>query len=196
MPGIGKNCLSKHVKITHSGDIMTIERKLGESSESITFRLRADLLAGLRKECGREGVTLNAVMSQILGHFMSWNSTAAKAGFIPVPRHLLVLLLSEMPDEKVVQVAKVVARDQVQDILLLMRGKISEEAIADVMEAWIREADFAYSKSPSSLVIQHDMGARWSVFLATIIEELYYSAAHRRIRTDFTDNTVVLHVGA
>jgi hypothetical protein len=56
-----------------------------------------------------------------------------------------------------------VARDQAHDILLLMRGKVSEEAITNVMEAWIREADFAYSRSTSSsfsrLVIQHDMGA-------------------------------------
>lgn len=179
---------------------MAVERKLGDASESVTFRLRADLLAGLRKECEREGVTLNARVSQILGHFMGWGSTAARAGFIPVPRHFLTLLLSDMADEKVAQVARAVSRDQAHDILLLMRGKVSEEAVINVMEAWIREADFPYSRSSSSslsrIVIQHDMGAKWSLFLATIIEEVFYSAAHKRIRTDFTDNTVVLHVSA
>jgi hypothetical protein len=79
---------------------MTVERKLGDSSESVTFRLRADLLAGLRKECEREGVTLNAWVSRILGHFMSWGSTTAREGFIPISKHLMTLSCRRYPTKR------------------------------------------------------------------------------------------------
>jgi hypothetical protein len=43
-------------------------------------------------------------------------------------------------------------------------------------------------------VIQHDMGARWSAYLAKNFEESYYRLSQRKADIDYTENTVVLRI--
>jgi hypothetical protein len=95
-----------------------------ESNESITFRLKPGVIKGLRRESELKGVTLNTLITQILSHHLDWDTNAAKAGFIPVPRYLIKFLLSCLPDEKVAEASTSVAKNQAEDALLIMRGSV------------------------------------------------------------------------
>lgn len=194
----GKNCLSRHARITCNWKKLSAERKPGDAGESITFRLKPDILVALRKECERNGLTLNALVSQILGHFTSWSSNAARAGFVPVPRQVLLSLLSGATEEEAAGLGRAVAENQASDIMLLMRGAVSEEALIAVLEAWLKEAGMPYSKSvrdgSTRMVVHHDLGTKWSILTSTVLQEVYGRVFQKKARTEYTENTIVLQV--
>lgn len=163
---------------------MSTERKSGDASESITFRLKPDVLMALRKESDRNGVTLNALVGQVLGHFIGWSSTAARAGFMPVPRQMIALLLHGTPDEKVAEVGRAVAAGQASDILLLKRGSVTEEALIAIFEAWLKEANVPYSKNvmggSTKIVMQHDLGVKWSLLISRCCRRLTIRSLAKR----------------
>jgi hypothetical protein len=175
---------------------LSVEHKLGDASESITFRIKQDILTALRKECERNGVTLNALVGQVLGRFTSWSNTAARAGFVPVPRQMLMVLLSGLTEEKAADLGRAVAANQASDILLLMRGSVSEDGLIAIFEAWLKESNMPYSKSvrgdTTKIVVQHDLGTVWSVLASTFFQEVYFSVFHKKVRTDYTENSLVL----
>lgn len=177
---------------------MSTERKSGDASESITFRIKPDTLTALRKECERNGLTLNALIGQILSHFISWSNTVARAGFMPVPRQVLVSLLSGATDEKVEELGRAIAAGQANDIMLLMKGAVSEDALIAIFEAWLKEAGIPYSKGVRGgsimMVVHHDLGTKWSISTSTALQEIYYRAFQKRVKTEYTENTIILHV--
>jgi hypothetical protein len=172
--------------------------KTHEPNESVTFRLKPGIIKGLRRESEHKGVTLNTLVTQVLSHHLDWDANAAKAGFIPVPRYLMKFLLSSISDEKVAEAGASVARNQTEDALLIMRGGVSADSLMTQLKLWLREAGMpsTMTNSGSTLtwVIQHDMGARWSMFLAKSFEEAYYRLSQRRIGSDYTENTVVFTI--
>lgn len=177
---------------------MSNNGKPRESNESITFRLKPDVIKSLRKESGNKGITLNTLITQILSHYLDWDRSAEKAGFIPIPRYLMTLLLSHLSDEKAAEAGSSVAKNQTEDTLLLMRGVVSSQELITHMKLWLREAGMpntmTYSGSTLTWVIQHDMGAKWSIFLAKNIEEMLYRLSQKKLGYEYTDNTVVFTI--
>ena len=177
---------------------MSTERKAGDASESITFRLKPDILAALRKECERNSLTLNVLVCQILNHFTNWSSTAARAGFVPVPRQILMSVLSSATVEEAAGLGRAVVENQASDIMLLRRGAVSKEALIAIFEAWLKEAGMPYSKSvrdSSTLrVVHHDLGTKWSILTSTALHEVYGRVLQKKARTEYTENTLVLQV--
>lgn len=177
---------------------MSDRGKMQESNESITFRLKPGVIKGLRRESELKGVTLNTLITQILSHHLDWDANAAKAGYIPVPRYLMKFLLSCLPDEKVAEAGASVAKNQAEDALLIMRGSISADALITQLKLWLREAGMPNTMTDSggtlTWVIQHDMGARWSAYLANNFEESYHRLSQKKAGIDYTENTVVLRL--
>ncbi len=177
---------------------MSTNGKLRESNESITFRLKPDIIKGLRTEAENRGITLNTLITQILSHYLDWDMNAAKAGFIPVPRYLARLFLSYLSDEKVFEAGSSVAKNQYEDVLLIMRGSVSSDTLITQLKLWLREAGMpntmTHSDGTLTWVIHHDMGSRWSMFLAKSFEEIHHRLSQKRMSSDYTENTVVFAI--
>lgn len=152
----------------------------------------------MRKECERNNLTLNVLVGQILGHFTSWSSTAARAGFVQVPRQILMSVLSGATEKEAAGLGRSVAENQASDIMLLMRGVVSEEALNAIFEAWLKKAGMPYSKSvgdgSTRMVVHHDPRTKWSILTSTALHEVYGRVFQKKVRTEYTEDTVVLQV--
>jgi hypothetical protein len=88
-----------------------------------------------------------------------------------------------------------------KDVLLLLRDENDLVSTLNVIETWVRVSGFPYKlevdeeKEVYSYVIQHDMGKKFSLLLATrarvILERLGKQGSFV-----VTDNTIVLKVDA
>ena len=90
-------------------------------------------------------------------------------------------------------------RDIFKDVMLLMRDKNDLISSLNLFETWVRASGFPYKievdedKEVYSYVIQHDMGKKFSLFLAirvrVILEQL-----EKEGNFVVTDNTVAVKV--
>jgi hypothetical protein len=168
-------------------------------TETITLRLEKKILTKLRRESEQNQTSLNTLANQIFRQHIDWHSKASKAGYVPLLKPVIIKLLDRLSEEDVIRVAEEVSKDMFKDVMLLMRDENDLVSTLNHIETWIRMSGFPYKvevdedKEVYSYVIQHDMGRKFSLLLATrarvILERL-----ENQGNFVVTDNTIVLKV--
>jgi len=164
------------------------------TSESITFRLDAEILKKLREEAVQKDVSINTLVSQTLKQHMEWYSNAAKAGFVSVRKSFLKGLLELISDKDLSYISKKIAENETKDFVLLLRNGFTIENALSALESWFRASGYPFRHETTefmhSYVIQHDMGRKMSVNLAEIYHYLFESFKLKRVDFDMTDRTL------
>jgi predicted DNA-binding ribbon-helix-helix protein len=178
-------------------------RKGKKKTESITFRLESQVLDHLREEAKRKDVSINTLVSQVARQHTNWYSTATQAGFIPVRKPLMIKLLESQNEEQIKSLAKHVAKSSNKDFILMLRGKYNIHSALDFIETWVRTSGYSYTHNIEDLdyssrlhilVVQHDMGMRWSLYLAELYKNLFEEFKVRNARFETTDSTMAFEV--
>jgi hypothetical protein len=172
-----------------------------DQTETITLRLEKKILTKLRRESEQNQTSLNTLANQIFRQHTDWHSKASKAGYVPLQKPVIIKLLDRLSEEDVIRAAEDVSKDMFKDVLLLLRDENDLVSTLNVIETWVRVSGFPYKlevdeeKEVYSYVIQHDMGKKFSLLLATrarvILERLGKQGSFV-----VTDNTIVLKVDA
>jgi predicted DNA-binding ribbon-helix-helix protein len=182
---------------------MEKSRKAKKKTESITFRLESEVLDHLRQEAKRKDVSINTLVSQIARQHTNWHSNAAQAGFISVRKPLVIKLLESQSEEQIKSLASYVAKGSNKDFILMLRRKYSIHSALDVIETWVRASGYSYTHNAEdldyssrlhTLVIHHDMGMRWSVYLAELYKNLFEDFGVMNTRFETTDSTLAFEV--
>jgi hypothetical protein len=162
--------------------------------KSISLRLDGIVLDKLRQEASQKGVTLNRLVSQTLKERVDWYSNAARAGFIPVRRKLIVTLIEKFSEEEIRSLAEYIAKRDTKDCVLLLRSEYSIESAIDVLETWVRISGYAYRHevhdTRHSYVIQHDMSKKWSLYLAELFKNILEQFKLKGTGFDITENSL------
>jgi hypothetical protein len=168
-------------------------------TEGVSFRLGKSLLNELRREAEQRQISLNTFASQILAQYMNWHFNAPKTGWIPIQREMLRKLMDNTGDEEIRTLADYIARNPMQELILLLRREYDFATFLDVMEAWLKVSQFPYNHSNIDekhvFVIQHDLGHKWSNYMA----QLFHTACEElasRPEIQITDNSIILKVDA
>jgi hypothetical protein len=169
-------------------------------SESITFRLDSIILNKLRHEAQQKEVSVNTLVSQIIKQHADWHSNAAKAGFIPERKVFLMKLLDRLPEQDITSLAEYVAKSSNKDLVLLLKSKYNIESALEFIESWIRISAYTYRHEVNGTIhlyiIQHDMGRKWSIYLAELYRHLFEELETKKVDFDITDNTLSFVVDA
>jgi predicted DNA-binding ribbon-helix-helix protein len=177
--------------------------KQRKKTESITFRLEADILDTLRQEAKRKDVSVNTLVSQIAKQHTNWHSNAVQAGFISVRRPLVIKLLESQNDEQIISLAKHVALSSNKDFVLMLRRKYNIYSALDMIEGWVRASGYSYSHNLEDLdysnrlhsfIIQHNMGMKWSLYLSELYKTLFEEFGIRNSQFDRTDSTLAFEL--
>jgi hypothetical protein len=167
-------------------------------SGSVTLRFGADMLEDLRKESDHKRVSLNTLATQIFRTHAEYGSMAAKAGMVSFHKTLLVRLMDRLSDEEVIKLSEYIAKNEMKDTVLLMKKKYDLETFVDFIEAWARVSGFEYrhdtNDNTHSFVIQHDMGKRWSVYIANVFKHGFSNVGAKWADFQITDSTVSFNV--
>jgi len=134
---------------------------------------------------------------------LQWHSLAAQAGFISVRKPFLIKLLKSQNDEEIKSLAKQVAVSSNKDFILMLRMKYNTFCALDVIETWISISGYSYNHSTEylgyskvlhSFIVQHNMGMKWSVFLAELYKSLFEEFDTGNAQFDITDSILAFEI--
>lgn len=145
-----------------------------EVTEPSTFRLSRKSLDELKSEARRKGISLNSLVNQIIKEHIEWHSSAASAGFIPVRRMLIKDLIDPLDEKEIDDLAHNAIQNLVGTAMLVIVKKHSTESAIELLERWMRISGLPHrvevKDDGKTYVIQHDMGRKWSYYLARLFE--------------------------
>jgi hypothetical protein len=165
-------------------------------SDCITFRLSTEKLNRLRGVSEAKNVSLNTLVNQIIKAHLDWHSMAADAKLYYLPKLFLVRLIEQLTEEQIREVARDTAKNDLVEISLFLRGGFSIASMSNITETWLRISQMPYrfeiNGDSSKIVIDHDMGYKYSYLIKEIARYIMEVALEVRMSCEITDNTVVL----
>ncbi|RDJ31146.1 MAG: hypothetical protein DWQ18_03810 [Crenarchaeota archaeon] len=169
-----------------------------KTKTSVTFRLDPNNLRILNEEAKKKEISLNTLANQIVSSYVDWHSAATQAGFVSLRKQLIKLLLEKYSGSEIMNIAEKVAADTTKDIVLLLRQKYNIETALNVIETWIRISNYPYShiidETKHTFVIQHDMGAKWSIYLSGLYKYVFESFQLKKVDFDYTEKSLSFEV--
>jgi hypothetical protein len=137
-------------------------------------------LKNLRHEAEKKDISTNTLVNQIIKEYLNWHSNAAKAGFVAVRRRFVTKVMSNLSEQEIILLAEYVAKSANKDTMLLMKNEYTVKSALEFLESWIKISGYPYrhqetnnGQNKHSYVIQHDMGMKWSIYLASLYQFLF-----------------------
>jgi hypothetical protein len=156
------------------------------------------MLEDLRKESEHKRLSLNTLATQIFKTHTEYGSMAAKAGMVSFHKSLLIRIMDRLSEDEIVKLSEYIARNEMKDTILLMKKRYTASAFVDFIESWARVSGFEYRHDidggTHSFVIQHDMGRRWSMYIANVFKHVFSDVGAKWADFQSTDNAVTFNV--
>ena len=163
-----------------------------------TFRLPKDKLDRLRKMSQTKSITPNTLANQIIKAHLDWYSRASHAKLYYLPKSFLIRLLNELTNDELNDLARDVAKNDLVDISLFLRGGFNIASISEIAETWLRIAQMSHrievAGDSYKIIIEHDMGRKYSYLIKEISRYLLEVAFEKKSSCDVTDNAVIIKV--
>lgn len=166
------------------------------STTCVTFRLPKEKLNKLRKVSEAKIITPNMLVNQIIKAHLDWHNRAAAAKLYYMPKLLLIRLLNELDEEEVSELARDIAKNDLVDISLFLRGGFTLDSLLNITETWLRISQMPYryeiDEDSYKIIIDHEMGLKYSYLIKEISRYLLEVAFEAKSSCDVTENTVVI----
>jgi len=170
---------------------------LKRHTRSTSYRLPEDMLQDLDAVAKQEEVSQNTLVKQVLDSYLRWEVSAVKAGWVVMPRAVLIKIIDELDEKTIIKIASDTAKSVCKDIVLFMHGKFDFDAWIAVVRDRCKRSGFHLKETTSNgkttLVMQHDLGEKWSVFFKTYYQEMLHELGMAPT-FDYTENTLVISV--
>jgi hypothetical protein len=102
--------------------------------------------------------------------------------------------LENVTEEQIAQIARFIGSEESKDFVVHLRHDYSLTSAMDVIKTWIKISGYSYKDELKhgaySLVIQHDMGKKWSIYLSEIYKSVFEEFGQMGARITTTHNTV------
>jgi len=168
------------------------------STSCVTFRLSKEKLEQLRKAADNMNIPSNTLVNQILKSHLEWHSKAPRAKLYYLPKSFLVRLLNELTNDELNELARDVAKNDLVDISLFLRGGFNITSISEIAETWLRIAQMPHrievTEGSYKIIIEHDMGQKYSNLIKEISRYLLEVAFQTKSSCDITDNAIVIKI--
>jgi hypothetical protein len=156
------------------------------NTETITFRLDNDTLEKIRNVAKSENTSLNALVNRILESYIEWAL---------MPKLFLIELIKEVDKDKISKIMSKLSKTMSKEMDLYMKGKHNLDTWLSMIRGRCERSGFNLKEfrqdDKIELVMQHDMGEKWSVYFKAFYENAFYDLG---VKTSFeyTENTLVI----
>ena len=174
--------------------------KPSSTTTCATFRLPKEKLEQLRKVSQTKNVTPNTLVNQIINSYLDWHSRAPHAKLYYLPKSFLIRLLNELTETELNELARDVAKNDLVDISLFLRGGFNLDSISNIAETWLKIAQMPYrieiNGDGCKIIIEHDMGIKYSYLIKEISRYLLEVAFEAKSSCDVTENAIIIKIGS
>ncbi|WP_148681647.1 hypothetical protein [Candidatus Nitrososphaera gargensis] len=176
----------------NNNDDSDIGRKA--KTETVTFRLPSSLIDELRMDAELEGVSLNSYAAKIFSNHVQWERYERKVGLLPMTEAFLSEVLSQLTDQQIVNLAQKLEKQKFRNILAFMKNSNSVEDFVEVMRAWLTvswmQQNLEVRSGRYHFKIQHSLGAKWSLYVKTLISELSQDILGKKADISIVGDTI------
>ena len=167
-----------------------------KKSQTITVRLDPDLIEDLKNDAEMERMNVNALISKVLSNHILWERYERKMGLLPMTKPFVKHSINRMEDSEIIRLAEEVEKDTFSDILNFMKGEYSVEDFIEILRSWLYVAwmqhDVIKGKKTWTFKIQHDLGEKWSLYVKTLVTELFHDILQKKLEVKSTKNSITL----
>ena len=167
-----------------------------KKSQTITVRLDPDLIEDLKNDADMERMNVNALISKVLSNHILWERYERKMGLLPMTKPFVKHSVNQMEDSEIIHLAEEVEKDTFSDILNFMKGEYSVEDFIEILRSWLYVAwmqhDVIKGKKTWTFKIQHDLGAKWSLYVKTLVTELFHDILQKKLEVKAAKNSITL----
>lgn len=155
----------------------TRSKRTRKVTTTITFRIDADTIDKLRAESTRHDVSLNTSVNKILKRYVQWDMFEPQAGTMPLTKPVVAELLAIMSKEQITNFAKNIAKTAVQDILLVMKGKIDLDSFLSWFETLMKKAfieiNHTVENNAHRYTVKHNLGENWALLIKSLLQIIF-----------------------
>ncbi len=176
----------------------TRSKRTRKVTTTITFRIDADTIDKLRAESIRHDVSLNTSVNKILKRYVQWDMFEPRAGTMPLAKPVVAELLAIMSKEQITNFAKNIAKTAVQDILLVMKGKIDLDSFLSWFETLMKKAFIEINHtvenndSTHRYTVKHNLGENWALLIKSLLQIIFNDVLGISIDIINLSNTILV----
>jgi len=142
-----------------------------------TFRLSESLADSLKKEAASEGTSVNTAANLIMGQYFEWEKKAREFGFMAVHKPVFMRLIEELDDETLARIGREVIPASYEEMAEFWFQESTPEKILDVMSLRFKfdtmmRMGITKEGNEYTIVLQHDLGPKWSIVAESAAREL------------------------
>lgn len=170
---------------------------VARKTDVVAFRIPAEKLERLRKEAKLRKVSVNVMANHIFDGFFDFQLAANNAGFISLPRKSVRNLINALRDEEIAILAKGPLKSDFEDLVYMMKGRVTLQSFLDAFFAWARDANFPYrdefEDGNTGVTIHHNMGKKWSLLLKECLAQALENLA-RKVTFEIREDVLIMNV--
>ncbi len=160
----------------------------------ISVRIPEEIADALSSEAVEKKTNQDALLAQILERYFGFEANMSNAGLVSIPKPLLVKLMAELPERKVIAFAEYISQDIITDMMAVLQTEYTVESFLRVIESWAMVSKIPFRRitkgSLNTCVLQHDLGKNWSVYLGHLFKNVIEEVAQKRVAINPTENTL------
>lgn len=172
------------------------EKESVKKTQTNTFRLPSYLIDEMKKEAELEKINLNALVTKILSNHVLWERYERKVGLLPMTKPFVKDAIHRLDNDEIIKLAKEIERDTFSNILHFMKGEYSVHDFIEIVRAWLNVAWMQHhieqTKDAYIFKIQHDLGNKWSLYVETLITELFHDIINKNLKIKSNKSNIVL----
>ena len=177
---------------------MLVMIKLSKSKTvTRTFSLRKELVDALEKEALSRNISTSSLMNQTLEKSIQLNWPSEKTKALVIARDIIKRYVDALPLDVLHQIGSLSAQEHKHTALILMGTHQTLDSVLDLLSInygknarWFN-LTHAIKGKENRVLLNHDMGLKWSVFLEAYVRSFLIEMLDIPIRSNYSDNTVV-----
>lgn len=174
-----------------------MNRDESNKTETITFRLKSSLINELKNEADSENITVNSLVTKIISNHLQWERYERKVGLLPMTKPFLNEVLQKLSEGDVVEIAKTIEKGHFLGIMSFIKDIKNVQDFIMILRSWLTVSWMQHTidnKSDGNVIfkIQHDLGSKWSVYIKTLISELYLDIFKERLEINLSENNIFI----
>jgi len=141
--------------------------------------------------------SLNTSVNQILKSYVQWDTFEAQAGIIPLAKPVVAQLLAYISKDEITNLAKNIAKSAVQDIMLVMKGRINLDSFLSWFETLMKKAFIEINHTVENndnthrYIIKHNLGENWALLVRNLLQIIFNDLLGIRIEIINLSNTTL-----
>lgn len=168
-------------------------------TRNYTFRLDEELLETLFEESREQGINPNALMNKVLQQYRVHGRYLKRFGALTLSRAIFSRIIDCCSEEKIQETAKSVGSTDTIDVLRAHGIPVTYDTVLDYLKSvgaysgWFDSIQHVEG-TRSYLHLRHELGEKWSTFLAETISTMFKSILNIEVKTEKFENSVTIEL--